>query len=279
MNEIPFLSIFARDYPLIMIIVFGVFLISTVVKLIKAFIRYVKKSDFDKIFDTKDQQSWETGYKQLMFTLILIIFSHLLGGGIAISIAENDNDSYFLILLGVLIIITLLISFSIIMVHLAIRKFVALYSKLIRKEEYELDYSKNKRYYKFLLLTHFVSAYFSIYCSSAFTTYRLMIKETDWLSLLGSILASTLFALVYFHFSIHLYRDEFKIENPAGKNSYKMIIPHIETVQNQPLFVLYSLDSNRIVLGNKPTEIESNHLYIYDRDKHRYLLFMRQESK
>ncbi|WP_409176681.1 hypothetical protein [Brevibacillus fortis] len=279
MNEIPFLSTFARDYPFIMIIGFGVFLISTVVKLIKAFIRYAKKSDFDKIFDTKDQQSWETGYKQLMFTLILILFAHLLGGGIALSIAKNDNVSYFLIWLGVLVLTTLLISFSIIMVHLAIRKFVALYSKLIRKEEYAPDYRKNKRYYKYLLLTHFVSAYFSIYCSSAITMYHLMIKETDWLSLLVSILASTLFAIFYFHYSIHLYRDVFKVEAPSDKYTYKMIIPHIETVQNQPLFVLYSLDSNRIVLGNKPTEIESNHLYIYDRDKHRYLLFMRQKSK
>ncbi|MED4569646.1 hypothetical protein P9302_09175 [Brevibacillus agri] len=277
MSGVPFLTAFIKDFPLIMVIGFSVFLVTTVGNIVKVFIRYAKKSDFDKIFDTKDQKSWESGFKQLIFALFLILSAHLIGGILAFSINTSNAQSVLLSFLGGLIILTLLLSFILILVHWCLRQFVLPFYSTIVRRNYEPDYEKHKRYFKYLLLTNFISAYLAIYFVAMLSMNQLIAGKPDWLSLLVSILASTLIVLFYFHFSVHLYRDVFKIESPSGKFSYKMIIPHIETVQNHPLFVLYSLDSNRIVLGNHPNEDKCNHLYVYDRDKHRYLLFMKSE--
>jgi hypothetical protein len=52
-----------------------------------------------------------------------------------------------------------------------------------------------------------------------------------------------------------------------------MTIPDQDKIKKHSFFFLYSIDHNMMVLGNAKTEDESTTLFLYDKDKDRFLEF------
>jgi len=64
-----------------------------------------------------------------------------------------------------------------------------------------------------------------------------------------------------------------------GKTLYKFSIPDQEQIKSLHHYVLYSIDSKYLVLGDKEKETESSFLLLYDIEKDHYKKFLKVKSK
>jgi hypothetical protein len=273
MSPFTFINTLLREYPLVILL--G--LITYVgFRLYKEFLKYTTKSDFDKIFDTKDQVNWENGYKILVFSVSFVFIIHLLSLLFTHSYIENPSFIGHSVLTWIFLcsVILFVVSIVLLIFHLSQIK-VKRFLGLVPIEGFS---DNKKRYYKLIIYSHFISAYILSYACSSMNVQSLLSKTPDWISFGLGFGALILLSIGYYHFFRYLMVDIFEIENPI-QYIYQMTVPQNVMIQNKPLYVLYSLDKDHIVLGDCESESQSNTLYVYNRDKDKYMMFTRRKKE
>jgi hypothetical protein len=278
MSPFTFLNTLLRDYPLLILIGLIIYISF---KLYKEFIKYTTKSDFDKIFDTKDQINWEDGYKKVVFSVFFVFIIHIISWSFTDSYKENPSFIWHSVLPWIFLcsVFLFIVSLGLLFIHLLLIKVITpIIKKLLGLVPAEGISDNKKRYYKLLIYSHFISAYILSYACSAMNVRFLLSETPDWISFGLGFGALILLTIGYYHLFRFFMVDIFEIEKPI-QYIYQMTIPNNVMIRNKPLYVLYSLDKDHIVLGDCESESQSNALYVYDRDKDKYMMFTRRKKE
>jgi hypothetical protein len=232
---------------------------------IKQVLIILNRSKFDLLFLTKDQIQWNKAIKFLIFLLIFNLFGAL-WGIFATQAKTIPKIKTLLETLGISLILLFILSLLLIYLILYIR---LLFHNL---KLFKIRDKKTNNIIKWLVYCNMMLAYLSFLTLNVFLYKN--VEPLKIYPLLNLIWIPLLLSASYF-FILRVWFDSFYLSSKST-NSFIISLPGFN---DKKLFVLHSIEKNLIVLGDEPTEILSNKLYIYDRDKKDLLEFTKGIQK
>ncbi|QGQ95815.1 hypothetical protein EHS13_13480 [Paenibacillus psychroresistens] len=242
-------------------------IIPTSIFIIKKVSIILNRSKFDVLFLTKDQKMWNRGMQLTIYLLFFNIFVACWGFFSAQSI-KISNSQHFVYNSVLIILLVFLITYLSIGLIMILHPIYDLVFKKIKKKEPNI-------YLKSLTYINMYSAYFSfLFLDFVLFKPPTPLNTSNIISLIPQIIIPTLFSGFYF-FTLRGIFNSFYL---SSKKATSFII-NLPAPIDKKLYVLHAIEKNLIVLGDESSELLSNKLYIYDRDKKELQEFIKESQK